>query len=56
MWLTGPTLMLGRFLLGFGGGFTNIAVPIFISETVPAEMMSIIGTATAGGASFAMIF
>ena len=55
MWLTVPTLVIGRFVMGFAGGLSNIASPVFISETVPAWMLSLIGTSTTAGACTAIL-
>lgn len=44
MFLTIPSLCIGRFLLGFGSGVCIVATSVFVAEMVPADKVSIYGT------------
>lgn len=44
MWLTVPSLCIGRFMLGFGSGVCIVATSVFVAETAPASKLSIYGT------------
>ena len=44
MWLTIPSLCIGRFLLGFGSGVSIVATSVFVAELAPADKLSIYGT------------
>jgi MFS family permease len=37
MWLTIPSLCIGRFMLGFGGGVCIVATSVYVAETCPAD-------------------
>ena len=45
MWLTVFSLIIGRFLLGFGGGMLINTISIYMAETIPANKLSFYGTA-----------
>jgi len=44
MWLTIPSLCIGRFMLGFGSGICIVATSVFVAEMAPADKLSIYGT------------
>lgn len=56
MWLTVAGLMVGRFMLGFGGALCIVSSSVFMSETVPAWKLGIYGTAVNTGIIFALLF
>ena len=56
MWLSVPLLMLGRFMLGFGGAVCIVASSVFMAETVPAAKLGIYGTAVNTGIILALLF
>ena len=44
MFLSIPSLCIGRFMLGFGSGVCIVATSVFVAEMVPADKVSIYGT------------
>lgn len=44
MWLTVFTLILGRFMLGFGSGMFIVITSVYLAETIPAHKLSMYGT------------
>jgi len=55
MWLTVPSLCIGRFLLGFGGGLCIVTSSVFMAETVPAWKLGTVGTAVNSGIIFGLL-
>ena len=45
MWLSVIPLCIGRFMLGFGAGLFTVICGVYMAETIPAEKLSLYGTA-----------
>jgi len=55
MWLTVAGLIIGRFLLGFGGGLCIVSSSVFCAETVPSWKLGTVGTSVNTGIIFALL-
>lgn len=44
MFLSIPSLCIGRIMLGFGAGVCIVATSVFVAEIVPADKVKIYGT------------
>ena len=44
MWLTIPSLCIGRFMLGFGSGVCIVATSVYVAEICPADTQQVYGT------------
>lgn len=55
MWLHVASLIIGRFMLGFGGGLCIVSSSVFMAETVPSWKLGTIGTAVNSGIIFALL-
>lgn len=55
MWLTLTSLIIGRFIMGFGCSLAMVSCSIFMAETVPASKLGFVGTAVNSGIIFALL-
>ena len=46
LFLSVPTIVIGKFLFGFCSGVINTAAPKMLDETVPEELLGAFGIAT----------
>lgn len=44
MFLNFYSLMVGRYMMGFGGAMCIVATSVFMAETVPASKLSLVAT------------